>query len=196
MILTALCVMVIAVLRLRNVPNWSDKNIRVFPKWKGNSMNSANSENIRNPWSMNGSQFTDPLCYLCLPGTVVASWFLTKEVTGSNPLLLHKYFTNSVDSACTNSFFKKNSISPRSHETGKMGRSLINRIEIFNDISLLHWNLLYILGRKNERLWILLIHCHLLKEFLFVSATEDVHRDSRSELWRHGTENSSGNSLC
>ena len=31
---------------------------------------------------MNWAQFKDPLCYLCLLGTVVASWTLTQEVAG------------------------------------------------------------------------------------------------------------------
>ena len=60
---------------------------RVFPKWNGNSVNSANSENIRNHWSMNWGQLKDPLCYLCLAGVVIASWFLTKEVAGRNTLV-------------------------------------------------------------------------------------------------------------
>ena len=47
---------------------------------------------------MNKVHFKDPLCYLCLPGTVVASWFVTHEVEGSNIALLQKYFSNSTDS--------------------------------------------------------------------------------------------------
>ena len=34
---------------------------------------------------MNWSQFKDPVCYLCLVGTVVESWSPTQEVAGSNP---------------------------------------------------------------------------------------------------------------
>ena len=59
---------------------------RVFPNWNGNSVNSANSENLKNFWSMNWGQFKDPLCYLCFPDPVVASWFLTQEVAGSNTI--------------------------------------------------------------------------------------------------------------
>ena len=32
-------------------------------------------------------QLKDPLCYLCLPGPVVSSWFLTQEVAGWNTLV-------------------------------------------------------------------------------------------------------------
>ena len=35
---------------------------------------------------MNWGQFKDPASYMCLVGTVVASWSLTQEVTGSNPI--------------------------------------------------------------------------------------------------------------
>ena len=31
------------------------------------------------------AQFEDPLCYLCLAGTVVGSWSLIQEVADSNP---------------------------------------------------------------------------------------------------------------
>ena len=34
---------------------------------------------------MNLGKFKDPISYMCLAGTVVASWFLTWEVAGSNP---------------------------------------------------------------------------------------------------------------
>ena len=34
---------------------------------------------------MNWAQFKDPLCYLCLAGTVVAFWSLTQDVAGSSP---------------------------------------------------------------------------------------------------------------
>ena len=36
--------------------------------------------------SMNWIQFKDPLCYLCLTGTVVASWSLPQVVADSNNL--------------------------------------------------------------------------------------------------------------
>ena len=47
---------------------------------------------------MNKVHFKDPLCYLCLPGAVVAFWFVTQEVEGSNTAFLQKYFSNSTDS--------------------------------------------------------------------------------------------------
>ena len=46
----------------------------VFPKWRGNSPNSAN---LINHWSMNWGQFKDPFCYACLAGFVAASCSLT-----------------------------------------------------------------------------------------------------------------------
>ena len=58
---------------------------------------------------MNWAQFKDPLCYLCLAGTVVASWSLTQKVAGLNNLFNKLYFLslsllNSVKT------FRKNSI--------------------------------------------------------------------------------------
>ena len=47
------------------------ESIEVFPKWKGNSVNLANSEKIA--------------------GTVVVSWSLTQELAGWNPFN-YKYF--------------------------------------------------------------------------------------------------------
>ena len=34
---------------------------------------------------MNWAQFKDPVCHMCLAGTLVASWSLTQEIAGSNP---------------------------------------------------------------------------------------------------------------
>ena len=52
-----------------------------------NSVNSANSGNLINR------------CCLCLPGTVVASWFITQGIEGSNTAFFaKKYFSNSTDS--------------------------------------------------------------------------------------------------
>ena len=34
---------------------------------------------------MNWAQFKDPVSHVCLAGTVVESWSLTQEVTGSSP---------------------------------------------------------------------------------------------------------------
>ena len=58
---------------------------RVFRKWNRNSLNSLNSTNsgnLINHWSMNWAKFKDPVCHMCLAGTVVASWSLTQEVAG------------------------------------------------------------------------------------------------------------------
>ena len=41
---------------------------------------------------MNKVHFKDPLCYLCLLGTVVASWFVTQEIEGSNTAFFAKIF--------------------------------------------------------------------------------------------------------
>ena len=49
----------------------------VFPKWKRNSVNSANSGNQINHRNMNWAQFKDPVSHMCLAGAVVASWSLT-----------------------------------------------------------------------------------------------------------------------
>ena len=48
--------------------------------------NSVNSVNLINHLDMNWGQFNDPICYLCLAGTMVASWSLTHEVAVSNNL--------------------------------------------------------------------------------------------------------------
>ena len=61
----------------------------VFPKWKRHSVN---SENLVNHWSMNLDQFKDPLCYLCLGGTVPSSLSLTQEVAGSSHWIQWKLF--------------------------------------------------------------------------------------------------------
>ena len=59
-----------------------------------NSVNSGNSENLRNHWSMNWVQYKDLLCYLCLCGLVVSSLSLTQEILGSSPTLPFLYFIN------------------------------------------------------------------------------------------------------
>ena len=43
-------------------------------------MNSVNSRKLINHWSVIWAQFKDPHCYLCLPGSVVACWFITQAV--------------------------------------------------------------------------------------------------------------------
>ena len=52
------------------------------------SVNSGNSENLRNHWSMNWVQHKDLLCYLWLCGLVVSFLSLTQEILGSSPTLL------------------------------------------------------------------------------------------------------------
>ena len=48
---------------------------------------------------MNLAQFKDAHCYLCLYGAVVACWFITQEVGGSNTAFLQKKMsTDSIDS--------------------------------------------------------------------------------------------------
>ena len=47
-----------------------------------NSVNSANSENLINHWSMNWTQFKDPVSHICLADTVAASWSLIQDVAG------------------------------------------------------------------------------------------------------------------
>ena len=60
----------------------------VFPKWNGNSVNSANMINY---WRKNWDQFKDPLPYPCLARPVVAPWSLTLEVTGTNNILYNNF---------------------------------------------------------------------------------------------------------
>ena len=59
-----------------------------------NWVNSGNSENLRNYWSMNWVHYKDLLCYLCLCGLVVSSLSLTQEILGSSPTLPFLYFIN------------------------------------------------------------------------------------------------------
>ena len=56
---------------------------------------------------MNKVHFKDPLCYLCLPGAVVAFWFVKQEVAGSNTPFLQKYVSNSTDSVDSTEFIKE-----------------------------------------------------------------------------------------
>ena len=37
---------------------------------------------------MNWAQFKDPVSHMCLAGAVVASWFVTQEVTGLSPFTI------------------------------------------------------------------------------------------------------------
>ena len=56
------------------------------------SLNSVNSENLRNHWSMNWVQYKGLLCYLCLRGLAVSYLSLTQEILGSNLTMLIFYF--------------------------------------------------------------------------------------------------------
>ena len=53
---------------------------------------------------MNGAEFKDPVSHMCLAGTVVACWFFTQEVAGSNTHFLQKYFSSSTDSVDSTEF--------------------------------------------------------------------------------------------
>ena len=66
-------------------------------------MNSANSGKLINHSTMNKVHFKDPLFCLCPPGAVVACWFITQEVGGSNTPFLQKIIsTGFVDSLVLN----------------------------------------------------------------------------------------------
>ena len=56
---------------------------------------------------MNWAQFKDLVSHVCLAGTVIASWFLTQEVTGSS-LFNDKYF---LSLNLANSLKKNSSVS-------------------------------------------------------------------------------------
>ena len=53
---------------------------------------------------MNWAQFRDPVFHMCLVGAVVACWFVTQDVAGSNMDFLQKYFSNSTDSVDSTEF--------------------------------------------------------------------------------------------
>ena len=52
-----------------------------------------NSDNLTNHWSMNWSQFEDPLCDLCLHRAVVSSLYFVQEIVGSR-LTFYKNVVN------------------------------------------------------------------------------------------------------
>ena len=56
------------------------------------SLNSGNSENLRNHWGMNWVQYKDLLSYNWLCGWVVESLSLKQEILGSNPANFFFYF--------------------------------------------------------------------------------------------------------
>ena len=61
---------------------WNRSYIGVFPKWVELSVNSVNSGNLKNHWSMNWAQSEDHVSHTCLTGTVKVCWSLTQEMTG------------------------------------------------------------------------------------------------------------------
>ena len=61
------------------------------------SMNSANSGNLINNWSMYWGQFKDPLCYPGLPGAVLTSLPHIQGVEDLTTTFYKKYSTNFVD---------------------------------------------------------------------------------------------------
>ena len=56
---------------------------------------------------MNGTEFEDPVSHMCLAGTVVACWFFTQEVGGSNTHFLKKYFSSSTVSGDPTEFISE-----------------------------------------------------------------------------------------
>ena len=74
-------------------------------------MNSVNSGNLINHWSMNWAQFKDFASHIYLAGIVVASWSLTQEVAGwqVQALLLQRQIFLSLNSLNSVKTFRKNS---------------------------------------------------------------------------------------
>ena len=64
--------------------NWAELSM--------NSVNSVNSGNLKSHWSINRTQYNDPVSHVCLAGTVVAYWSLTQEVAGSRPFTVTNIF--------------------------------------------------------------------------------------------------------
>ena len=75
------------------------------------SLNSVNSESLRNHWGMNWVQYKDLLCCLWLCGWVVESLSVTQEILGSNPKIFLFYFNFflSLNSANSVKAFRENS---------------------------------------------------------------------------------------
>ena len=53
---------------------------------------------------MNWAQFKDPVSHINLAGAVVACWFVTQEIAGSNTHCLQKYFSSFTDSVDSTEF--------------------------------------------------------------------------------------------
>ena len=62
-------------------------SMEFFLNGAGHSLNSVNSGNLINHWSMNWAQFKDPVSHMCLSSAVVASRSPTQEVAGSSSLM-------------------------------------------------------------------------------------------------------------
>ena len=58
------------------------KLIGVFPKWSVTFIEFSEFRENDNHWSMNCTQFKDPVSHMCCAGAVVACWPLTQEVAG------------------------------------------------------------------------------------------------------------------
>ena len=53
---------------------------------------------------MNWAQFKDHVSHMCLAGAMVACWFVTQEIAGSNIYFLQKYLSSSTDSVDSTEF--------------------------------------------------------------------------------------------
>ena len=104
-------------LHMAKTTSWTRQHNWVFPEWHGNSVNSANSRNLINHWSMNWAQFVDPVSHMCIAGAMVAFWYLTQKMAGSISMSV---ITNILSLNWANSIktFRKNSIggSPKVRE--------------------------------------------------------------------------------
>ena len=70
---------------------------------------------------MNGDQFKDPLCYLCLVGNVVTLWSLTQEAAVSNIPFRHFWSLNSANSVRT---FRENSTESLLRDSGSIVKEI------------------------------------------------------------------------
>ena len=62
---------------------------------------------------MNWAQFKYPVSHMCLAGAVVACWFVTQEVAGSNTHFLQRYFSSSANSVDSTEFIQEKLYCPR-----------------------------------------------------------------------------------
>ena len=80
------------ILKFRQYKNVNIANFVYYGKTRLDSVNSGNSENLRNHWGMNWVQYKVLLSCLWLCGWVVESLSLTHEVLGSNPVIFLFYY--------------------------------------------------------------------------------------------------------